>query len=145
MLWTVPPNALYSKNLARKVSFPLNLRYEDNYSSGAFLYYAKKVISLKYAGYYYRINMDGFSKGVMKRPLDKILAISNLKKDLLALGFVDKNLDWKLSVEFYHFVRGWNDMYRVIAVQKDLYEYVMSNLDTRRKISFWWMVWKKVK
>ena len=139
VLWTVPPNALYSKNLARKVSFPLNLRYEDNYSSGAFLYYAKKVISLKYAGYYYRINMDGFSKVVMKRPLDKILAISNLKKDLLALGFVDKNLDWKLSVEFYHFVRGWNDMYRVVAMQKDLYDYVMSNLDARRKLSFWWM------
>lgn len=117
----------------------MNLRYEDNYSSGAFLYYAKKVISLKYAGYYYRINMDGFSKGVMKRPLDKILAISNLKKDLLALGFVDKNLDWKLSVEFYHFVRGWNDMYRVVAMQKDLYDYVMSNLDARRKLSFWWM------
>lgn len=62
-----------------------------------------------------------------------------------AYSFTDKKLDWKLSVEFYHFVRGWNDMYRVIAVQKDLYEYVMSNLDTRRKISFWWMVWKKVK
>ena len=52
VLWTVPPNALYSIKLAKKVLFPLNLRYEDNYSSGAFLYYAKKVVSLKYAGYY---------------------------------------------------------------------------------------------
>lgn len=143
VLWTVPPNALYSTNLARKVSFPLNLRYEDNYSSGAFLYYAKKVVSLKYAGYYYRINMDGFSKGVMKRPLDKILSINKLKKDLFASGFVDKKLDWKLSVEFYHFVRGWNDMYRVVAIQNDLYEYIMQNLDTRRKLSFLWMTIKK--
>ena len=79
-----------------------------------------------------------------KKPLDKILAISNLKKDLLALGFVDKKLDWKLSVEFYHFVRGWNDdLYRVVAMKKDLYEYVMSNLDTRRKLSFLWMGRKK--
>ena len=142
VLWTVPPNALYSIKLAKKVLFPLNLRYEDNYSSGAFLYYAKKVVSLKYAGYYYRINMDGFSKGVMKRPLDKILAISKLKKELMKSGFDDKKLDWKLCVEFYHFVRGWNDLYRVVAMQNDLYEYVMNNLDTRRKISFWWMVWK---
>lgn len=143
VLWTVPPNALYSIKLAKKVLFPLNLRYEDNYSSGAFLYYAKKVVSLKYAGYYYRINMDGFSKGVMKRPLDKILAISKLKKELMKSGFDDNKLDWKLCVEFYHFVRGWNDLYRVVAMQNDLYEYVMNNLDTRRKISFWWMVWKR--
>lgn len=66
-----------------------------------------------------------------------------MKKDLLALGFADKKLDWKLCVEFYHFVRGWNHMYRVVAMQKDLYEYIMSNLDTRRKISFCWMIWKK--
>ena len=143
VLWTVPPNSLYSIKLAKKVLFPLNLRYEDNYSSGAFLYYAKKVVSLKYAGYYYRINMDGFSKGVMKRPLDKILAISKLKKELMKSGFDDNKLDWKLCVEFYHFVRGWNDLYRVVAMQNDLYEYVMNNLDTRRKISFWWMVWKR--
>ena len=143
VLWTVPPNAFYSIKLAKKVLFPLNLRYEDNYSSGAFLYYAKKVVSLKYAGYYYRINMDGFSKGVMKRPLDKILAISKLKKELMKSGFDDNKLDWKLCVEFYHFVRGWNDLYRVVAMQNDLYEYVMNNLDTRRKISFWWMVWKR--
>ena len=79
----------------------------------------------------------------MKRPLDKILAISKLKKELMKSGFDDNKLDWKLCVEFYHFVRGWNDLYRVVAMQNDLYEYVMNNLDTRRKISFWWMVWKR--
>lgn len=144
MLWTIACNGLYRCDLAKNVKFPENIVHEDNYSSGLFLYFAKKVVSIPFSGYYYRINNTGISKGKVKRPLDKILAISKLKKDLLALGFADKKLDWKLSVEFYHFLRGWNyGMYRVVAMQKNLYEYVMSNLDTRRKISFWRMRWKK--
>ena len=120
MLWTLAWNGLYKKELA------------------------KKVLVIPFCGNYYRFNDSGISKGGVKKPLDKILAISKLKKDLLALGFSDKKLDWKLSVEFYHFVRGWNDnMYRVVAMHKDLYDYVMSNLDARRKLSFWWMRRKK--
>lgn len=144
ILWTIAWNGLYRCDLAKKVKFPENIVHEDNYSSGLFLYFAKKVASIPFCGYYYRVNNTGISKGKVKRPLDKILAISKLRKELLASGFINKKLDWKLSVEFYHFVRGWNDdMYRVVAMQKDLYEYVMSNLDTRRKISFWWMGRKK--
>lgn len=143
ILWTLAWNGLYKKELAKKVKFPDNVVHEDNYSSGMFLYLAKKVIAMPFCLNYYRVNDAGISKGGVKKPLDKILAISKLKKDLFALGFVDKKLDWKLSVEFYHFVRGWNDLYRVTAMQKELYDYVMSNLDTRRKLSFWWMVWKK--
>lgn len=139
MLWTIACNGLYRCDLAKKVKFPENIVHEDNYSSGLFLYFAKKVASIPFCGYYYRVNNAGISKGKVKRPLDKILAISKLKKELLASGFINKKLDWKLSVEFYHFVRGWNDMYRVVAMQKNLYECVMSNLDIRRKISFWWM------
>lgn len=144
MLWTLAWNGLYKKELAKKVKFPDNVVHEDNYSSGMFLYLAKKVLVIPFCGNYYRFNDSGISKGGVKKPLDKILAISKLKKDLLALGFSDKKLDWKLSVEFYHFVRGWNDnMYRVVAMHKDLYDYVMSNLDARRKLSFWWMCKKK--
>lgn len=144
ILWTLAWNGLYKKELAKKVNFPDNVVHEDNYSSGMFLYLAKKVIAMPSCLNYYRVNDAGISKGGVKRPLDKILAISKLKQDLLKLGFADKKIDWKLSVEFYHFVRGWNDdLYRVVAMKKDLYEYVMSNLDTRRKLSFWWMRRKK--
>ena len=144
MLWTVVWNGLYKRELAKKVKFPDNVVNEDNYSSGIFLYLAKKIVVIQFCGNYYRVNDAGISKGGVKKPLDKILAISKLKKDLLALGFTDKKLDWKLSIECYHFVRGWNDnMYRVVAMQKDLYEYVMSNIDVRRKITFWWMCRKK--
>lgn len=144
ILWTLAWNGLYKKELAKKVKFPDNVVHEDNYSSGMFLYLAKKVIAMPFCLNYYRVNDAGISKGGVKKPLDKILAIIKLKQDLLKLGFADKKLDWKLSVEFYHFVRGWNDdLYRVVAMKKDLYEYVMSNLDTRRKLSFWWMGRKK--
>lgn len=144
ILWTLAWNGLYKKELAKKVKFPDNVVHEDNYSSGMFLYLAKKVIAMPFCLNYYRVNDAGISKGGVKKPLDKILAIIKLKQDLLKLGFADKKLDWKLSVEFYHFVRGWNDdLYRVVAMKKDLYEYVMSNLDTRRKLSFWWIGRKK--
>ena len=144
ILWTLAWNGLYKKELAKKVKFPDNVVHEDNYSSGMFLYLAKKVIAMPFCLNYYRVNDAGISKRGVKKPLDKILAIIKLKQDLLKLGFADKKLDWKLSVEFYHFVRGWNDdLYRVVAMKKDLYEYVMSNLDTRRKLSFWWMGRKK--
>ena len=144
ILWTLAWNGLYKKELAKKVKFPNNVVNEDNYSSGIFLYLAKKIVVIPFCGNYYRVNDAGISKGGVKKPLDKILAISNLKKDLLALGFTDKKLDWKLSVEFYHFVRCWNDnIYIVVAMKKDLYDYVMSNLDNRRKLSFWWMCRKK--
>ena len=144
MLWTVVWNGLYKRELAKKVKFPDNVVNEDNYSSGIFLYLAKKILVIPFCGNYYRVNDAGISKGGVKKPLDKILAISKLKKDLLALGFADKKLDWKLSIEFYHFVRGWNDnMYRVVAMKKDLYEYVMSNIDVRRKITFWRMCRKR--
>lgn len=144
ILWTLAWNGLYKKELAKKVKFPDNIVHEDNYSSGMFLYLAKKMVVIPFCGNYYRVNDEGISKGGVKKPLDKILAINKLKKDLLALGFTNKKLDWKLSVEFYHFVRGWNnDMYRVVSIHKDLYDYIMSNLDFRRKISFWWMCRKQ--
>ena len=140
ILRTLAWNGLYKRELAKKVKFPDNVVHEDNYSSGMFLYLSKKVLVIPFCGNYYRVNDAGISKGGMKKPLDKILAIIKLKQDLLKLGFADKKLDWKLSVEFYHFVRGWNDdLYRVVAMHKDLYEYVMSNIDVRRKITFWWM------
>lgn len=42
MLWTLAWNGLYKKELAKKVKFPDNVVHEDNYSSGMFLYLAKK-------------------------------------------------------------------------------------------------------
>lgn len=134
LLWTIACNGLYKSTLAKKVKFPSGVVHEDNYSSGMFLYFAKKIVAVPCYGYYYRVNNYGISKGGVKRPLDKILAINKLKNDLDRLEFKDKKLDWKLSVEFYHFIRGWNNMYRVMGIKKELYDYICENLDLRRKL-----------
>lgn len=143
VLWTVPWNGLYKRELAKKVLFPDNVVHEDNYSSGMFLYFAKKIVVTPFCGNYYRFNSSGISKSEVKRPLDKILSISKLKSDLLNLGFCNNKLDWKISVEYYHFVCGLSNKYRVIAMKRILYDYVIRDLDMRRKILFWLICWKK--
>lgn len=56
MLWTLAWNGLYKNELAKKVKFPDNVVHEDNYSSGMFLYLAKKVLVVPFCGNYYRFN-----------------------------------------------------------------------------------------
>ncbi len=63
--------------------------------------------------------------------------------DLQKEGYIDKKLDWKLACEIYHFVRGWNTFYKVIAIQNGIYDFVLKNLDVRRKITFYYLVKKK--
>ena len=67
ILWTLAWNGLYKKELAKKVKFPDNVVHEDNYSSGMFLYLAKKVIAMPFCLNYYRVNDAGISKGGSKK------------------------------------------------------------------------------
>lgn len=134
ILWTVVWNALYSRELAKKVFFPENVVHEDNYSAGMFLFFSKRIVNISYCGSYYRVNNFGISKGGIKRPLDKILAIAQLRKDLLKYKFYDERLDRKLSIELYHFIRGWNNLYNVISVNKNLYFYIIKNLPITRRL-----------
>lgn len=134
ILWTVVWNALYTRELANKVVFPVNVIHEDNYSSGMFLYLSKRIVTLQYCGYYYRVNYSGLSKGCIKRPLDKIIAIKKLKDDLTLDNFYDKRLDWKISIEIYHFIRRKDNAYKVVAMDKALFKYICNNLDLRRSL-----------
>lgn len=134
MLWTVVWNALYRKDLAKRVCFPENVIHEDNYSSGMYLYLSSRFAAIKYKGYYYRVNPNGISKGGVKRPLDKIIAITKLKDDLKAHSFESKKLEWKLSVEYYHFIKGLNAAYNVKYVYRELWNFIFANLDARRKM-----------
>ena len=136
VLWTIVTNALYKRELAKKVAYPINVVHEDNYASGMYIHYANKVAVVKDVFYYYRINYSGISKSGVKRPLDKCIAISKLISDLDKEGFVDNSLNWKFACEVYHFVRGWNKLYRVIGINKLLYIKINENLDFRRKIIF---------
>lgn len=143
VLWTVVWNALYKKDVAKQVFFPENIIHEDNYSSGIYLYLAKKVVAINYVGYFYRINFSGLSKGGVKKPLDKILSINKLILDLRKLNYLDARLDWKISVEIFHFIRGLNSFYNVVGMRKSLYNYLSANLDWRRKVHFFYLLRSK--
>lgn len=143
VLYIIVVNALYKKELAKKVAYPINVVHEDNYASGMYIHYANKVAVVKDVFYYYRINYSGISKSGVKRPLDKCIAISKLISDLEKEGFVDNRLNWKFACEVYHFVRGWNKLYRVKIIDKELYIFVMEHLDVRRRVSLYFSIKKK--
>ncbi|MDY5045865.1 hypothetical protein [Phascolarctobacterium sp.] len=86
------------------------------------------------AYYNYRVNFTGISKGGIKRPLDKSLAFKKLIASLKELHKDTEIVEWQLACEIYHYIRCINSLYRVIAVKKELYNYLMANLDIRRKI-----------
>ena len=143
VLWTMPCNALYKRELALSVRFPEGLTYEDNYTAGMYLALAKKVLVVPDIYYFYRVNPQGASKGGVKYPLDKCLVIYRLITDLKGLYIDPEMFCWKFAVEVYHFIRGWNNLYRVCAVEKNFLYYVMSRLDIRRKMSLLYIVFKK--
>lgn len=116
--------------------------HEDNYASGMYYALADKVVVVKDAYYNYRVNNFGISKGGVKRPLDKYLAINKLINDLQLYGLNLTKYKWKLACEIYHYIRGWNNNYRVRQIQKELYSFLMENLDLRRKWSVLWYIKK---
>ena len=93
--------------------------------------------------YYYRFNIKGASKSGIKYPLDKCLVTKKLIEDLQALSINTELFYRKFSVEVYHFIRGWNDNYRVISVDNQFLEFVFANLDYRRKISLCFLIIKE--
>lgn len=143
ILWTVVWNAVYKADLAKKVLFPENITHEDNYSSGMYLYLAKTVGIINKEYYWYRCNLQGISKGNIKKPIDKILAIDKLINNLKNYKDIDKRLYWKISVEYYHFIRNNDFRFKVKCIRKSLYEFLMTHLDFRRKINLMFIIRKK--
>ena len=141
-LHTVVWNAVYRSSLAKKVLFPENIVHEDNYASGMYYALAKKVVVIKEAYYNYRVNNSGISKGEVRRPLDKCLAINKLINDLRPLEIPLTKYNWKLACEIYHYIRGWNDNYKVRQISEGLYKFLLDNLDFRRKVSVLWYIKK---
>lgn len=133
---------MYKSSLAKKVLFPANVVHEYNYASGMYYALAKKVVVIKGAYYNYRVNNSGISKGGVKRPLDKCLAINKLINDLQSYELDLIKYKWKLACEIYHYIRGWNNHYRVCQMQTELYRFLMNNLDLRRKMSVLWYIKK---
>lgn len=139
-LYTSVCNGLYIGELVEKVKFPEGLVNEDNYVSGMYQALACKQSITQKAYYNYRVNFSGISKGGLKRPLDKSLSFKKLIADLKALHSDTKIIEWQLACEIYHYIRRINSVYRVIAVKKELYDYMMNNLDIRRRILAYFLI-----
>ena len=142
-LHTVVWNALYTRELARQVVYPKGLIHEDNYASGLYHGLASKEMSINQAFYFYRINPLGLSRGVVKRPLDKSLCFALLVKDLEKLGLDAEISKWQLACELYHYIRSINGLHKVIALKKELYTFLMNNLDIRRRFLTKYMLKKE--
>ena len=143
VLYIMPCNGLYTRDIATSVRFPVGLTYEDNYTAGMHLALAHKIISVPQVYYYYRVNLQGASKTVSKRPLDKCIVVKMLIDDLRERKVKVDRFFWKFATEVYHFIRGINSMYRVSAVQREMYSFVKKNLDLRRKVVFRYLLYKK--
>lgn len=143
VLWIIACNAVYKTCLVKKVLFPANIIHEDNYSSGMYLYLSSKVAYVNKAYYYYRVNLNGISKNKNKKPLDRYISIKKLAIDLQKYGYIDKRLFWKMAIEIYHFVRMNDERFKVIKIEKDFYDFIIKNLDFRRKWSFIFLIKKK--
>ena len=134
MVW----NGIYRRDIALKVQFPKGLCFEDNYSAGMYLFYAEKVMMLDDALYYYRSNPLGISKSKNIRLLDKALVTAKLISDLRLGKFSDdvcfEKLYNKFAIELFHFIRaGKNCNFRIVCINKDLYSWLLQQLDFRRK------------
>ena len=145
ILWTIPCNALYKRDIAIDVCYPAGVNFEDIYASGMYIFKAGTVVELKDALYYYRQHSSGLGQGIMKRPFDPLIAYSRLKNDLRKLNFSDKRLDQNIALEVFHIIRdrGVTPLYRIKAIDKEWYHFVKDNLNLRRKLLLSYFVCKR--
>lgn len=142
-LYTIVCNGVYTRELVKKVKFPEGIINEDNYMSGMYQVLSRKSAITRKAYYNYRVNLSGISKGGLKRPLDKSIAFSKLINDLEILNKNTEIIEWQLACEIYHYIRRINTVYNVISIRRELYGYLMDNLDIRRKLLVYFLLKKR--
>ena len=142
-LYTIVCNGVYTRELVKMVKFPEGIINEDNYMSGMYQVLSRKSAITRKAYYNYRVNLSGISKGGLKRPLDKSIAFSKLINDLKILNKNTEIIEWQLACELYHYIRRINTVYNVISIRRELYGYIMDNLDIRRKLLVYFLLKKR--
>lgn len=143
VLWSVLWNAVYKTDLIKDIVFPEKLSYEDNYGNVMYLVKARKIIVVNKVYYFYRANFEGITKGSIKKPLDKFFVFKRLSEDLKKINIDEKRLYWKMAIEIYHYIRMNDDRFQVKNIKKEFYDFVVRNLDFRRKLSFLFLIRKK--
>lgn len=138
VLFKVPWNAIYKREIALKVSFPEGLINEDNYSAGMHLFYSKKIVCIKDKLYFYRDTNNSLSRqGYSKKLFDVALVTSKLYEDLISEGCTDAGfllrLRKKIAREIFHCVKnGKPNIFKLIWMDKGFYQFVLNHLDLRR-------------
>lgn len=140
VLYIVAWNAIYKRDLAVKVRFPERLINEDNYSAGLYLYYAKKIVCMNEALYYYRDVSNGLSKvGKTKKPLDIVVVKAMLYEHLLNNGVKNNDFFTKLEKQIarviYNLIKqnGRNGV-KICCMDKTFYDFVITRLSWRRRL-----------
>lgn len=135
VLWTVPCCTLYKSELVRKVMFPENIIHEDNYFSPMVMYFSRKIIVLEDV-YYNSIqdNPECVSNTTSEKPFDKCLAYQRLYQDLQKVGFEYIKAKQKIAIQYYHYIYKNRKNCRCRVMQKELFKFLMSSLDVRRKL-----------
>ena len=139
-------NALYKAHIVKGILSPERCHSQDNYVSGRYLYNCRKMMIIDEILYNYWVNPDSITTSGNRRNFDVCICTNTLLNDLLEIGmkredFIRK-LHEKLARELYHFIIVPDKRYRVIFIRKSLVLYIGSFLGIRRKISFFYKIWR---
>lgn len=140
-------NTIYEAKIVKGIMSPDGYRSEDNYVSGMYLYRSKRMMIIDTPLYYYRKNPESITNSGNIRSIDICLCTYQLICDLQAEGFSDgemlKLLYKKLAREIFHFIRDKNEKYKIVKMKKELYSFLLNNLDLRRRLQLVYLMRKR--
>jgi glycosyltransferase involved in cell wall biosynthesis len=133
-------NCVYKADIVKGVEYPDRCHFGDNYTTGVYMYKAKRVMILNDILYYYWINPNSITNSGTRRLLDASICTQKLKTTLFKMGFnsirLVKLLNMKLSYEIYNFILIEVPAYKVTAIHKELKKFVENNLMKETKEDF---------
>lgn len=137
-------NAVYKKNIVKGIISPDKCNSEDNYVSGMYLYRTRKMMIIDKPLYYYRKNPESITHAGKNCTIDICLCTYKLICDLQANGFLDdkilKLLYNKLAREIFHFIRDKNEKYKIINIKREMYLFLLNNLNLRRRLELLYFI-----
>lgn len=126
-------NAIYRADLAKKVSYPDGMGFEDNYVCFFYLFYAKRLVLTPYTDYNYFYNDNGLSSKVKSE--DKFKLTERLRQDIKCKNIkikpnIQKEMDFIWAKDWFHRIRDNN----IDTVDDNILQSVCKILDIRRSI-----------
>lgn len=139
-------NKVYRKCWLGDIDFPESVNREDNYFSGLVMAQRPRCMYINYPGHYYFNNYSGIMAS-NKQPLDLVISLSLLKKELKRRGLssldVNKRVDMWIGKAIYHYIRDAKNGCRVVKIKKELLKFLLRNLSARRVLVLFWLLYKR--